>query len=248
MKLWMTIIICTVVVSSIACNVSVGGMDFNFTRIEGSGKLDSEERSVSDFRKVQFSGIGTLYIDHGDVETLIVEADDNLLEYIETEVLNEVLYIDLREGVNINPKEKITYHLTIKDLDDISISGVGNVKAPDLESKKFNIDLSGASNIEINQLIASELHVRLSGVGNISIKGGQIINQDIRISGSGSYSASNLESNVVKIDLSGLGSASVWATEELTVNISGAGKVDYAGQPSVNSNISGVGKLERIEE
>jgi len=247
MKLWMTIIICALVFSSIACNVSVGDMDFNLSRIEGSGILASEERPVSDFRKVQFSGIGSLYIEHGEVETLTVEADDNLLEYIEVEVRNEVLYIGLRKGVNINPKEKISFRLTINELDEIGVSGAGNVIAPDLEAKRFDIDVSGAGNIEINQLISSELHVKLSGVGNIAIKSGQVINQEISISGTGSYNAINLEADVVIVDLSGLGSASVWAEEELTANISGAGKVEYAGQPRVNSNISGVGKLERSE-
>ena len=65
--------------------------------VRGSGNVISETRSVANFENVSLSGIGTLYIIEGDEESLEIEAEDNLLEHIETEVRGRTLEIKIEE-------------------------------------------------------------------------------------------------------------------------------------------------------
>ena len=93
--------------------------------VRGSGDLVTEEREVSGFDEIHFSGMGNLIVEQGDEETLTIEADDNIIDLIETEVRGDELQIKFRRGVNVVPTAKIKFFLTVKDLDRVDLSGVG---------------------------------------------------------------------------------------------------------------------------
>ena len=61
--------------------------------IRGSGNITKESRQVSGFREVSVRGSGHLSITQGEIESLEIECDDNLLPYIQTIVRNEILKI-----------------------------------------------------------------------------------------------------------------------------------------------------------
>ena len=54
--------------------------------ITGSGNVITESRDVSGFDGVSHTGIGRVIITQSDTESLTIEADDNLMEYITSEV------------------------------------------------------------------------------------------------------------------------------------------------------------------
>ncbi len=216
--------------------------------VRGSGEMSSEEREVSDFTAVDFAGIGTVLIELGEEEALRVDAEDNLLQYIETEVRGDTLHIEIRDGVNILPTQSMFFHLTAREIDDLSVSGLGNIDAPDLKAGQFSIGISGGGDINLAGLDASELDVNISGLGDLNIGDGAVEEQTISISGGGNYSARDLASDVTNIGISGLGSATLWVTERLDVDISGGGFVRYLGNPTVEENVSGIGRVEKIGE
>jgi len=240
------VVLLVMALSTLACGVTIDGVDLNSVR--GSGTVVTEERQVSGFERVELSGIGALVIEVGSEETLVIEAEDNLLEYIETTVRGDTLEIGSRERTNLQPTEPISYYLTVKSLDSISVSGLGNVVVPGLEATRFSVDISGAGDVNLESLDAERLDISISGLGSLGIDAGQVSEQSIDLSGSGGYNGRNLESADAEIYVSGLGSASVWATENLFVNISGSGSVRYAGDPSVDMDISGLGSLKKIDD
>ena len=240
------VVLLVMALSTLACGVTIDGVDLNSVR--GSGTVVTEERQVSNFEQVELSGIGALVIEVGSEETLVIEAEDNLLEYIETTVRGDTLEIGSRERTNLQPTEPISYYLTVKSLDSISVSGLGNVVVPGLEATRFSVDISGAGDVNLESLDAERLDISISGLGSLGIDAGQVSEQSIDLSGSGGYNGRNLESADAEIYVSGLGSASVWATENLFVNISGSGSVRYAGDPSVDMDISGLGSLKKIDD
>ena len=61
--------------------------------VSGSGKVTEEEREVSGFTGVELATIGNLTIELGERESLHIEAEDNLMRYLETEVRGETLII-----------------------------------------------------------------------------------------------------------------------------------------------------------
>ncbi|UCH61193.1 MAG: DUF2807 domain-containing protein [Anaerolineales bacterium] len=251
-NLWLGLIVVVLVVSTLACqvayNVDSNPITISSRTVRGSGTLVTEERSVSSFNSLELSSVGRLVIELGDQESLRVEAEENLLEYIETEVRGRTLQIGSRRGVSLIPTESINFYLTVVSLDSIMISGLGDVLAPDLQAETFSIDISGGGNLNLDSLDADRLRVGISGLGSLDIDGGQVRDQDIEISGAGDYNAGQLESRTAEVDISGLGSATLRVSDHLEANISGSGSVSYYGNPRVDENISGIGRVEQIDQ
>jgi len=223
-----------------ACNLGI-----NLRAVRGSGNLQTEERSVSGFDRVSLSGLGNLNIVQGDEEGLTIEAEDNLLEYITTEVVNGELQLGIRDGVNILPTKEIRFDLKVKELKEIAVSGAGNVKADSLRADDLSMSVSGAGNVDIQDLQATTLKIRSSGTGNFDLAG-KVDEQEVSISGAGNYRAADLESSSASLTISGAGNSTLWVKDSLTVKISGFGRVEYYGDPKVNQDISGGGSVKNL--
>ncbi|HWQ46395.1 MAG TPA: head GIN domain-containing protein [Longilinea sp.] len=210
----------------------------------GSGTLVEENRSVSNVEAVQFTSVGQLTIVQGDSESLVVEAEDNIISHITTEMEGSTLVIGFDDGADnmVTPTRMITYTLTVTDLHDIELSGAGNISMDELTADDVTIRLSGAGNIDIGTLTATTITVSLPGAGNISING-TVNEEELELSGFGNYNAHDLQASVANVNVSGAGNASVWVTDTLNVGISGAGSVEYYGTPDITQSISGVGVL-----
>ena len=213
--------------------------------VRGSGDIESEERDVSGFNEVSFTGMGNLIITQGKEESLRVEADDNILPLIRTEGFGDRLTIGFKRGYNFIPAANIKFYLTVVDLNKISFSGAGKVDCEGLETDKLEFDISGAGDIDFN-LSADEIRITSSGAGDLTLSG-KVESQDVDISGVGRYNAEELESKECEIEVAGAGSATVNVAEELNISLSGVGNVYYIGTPQIRQDISGLGKVESID-
>ena len=207
-----------------------------------SGVSRPESREVSSFKHISISAFGEVIITQGEEESLTIEAPSNYLRYIETKVAGDTLYIDTRRGFIGGPVRRVTYTLTVKDLNEVTLSGAGTIKIYALETDALEVNLSGAGSIEIDSLIAEDLKVNLSSAGAIVIAG-EVDTQEITHSGVGSYESGDMQSRTATIVMSGVGSAVLWVTDELDITITGVGSVSYFGSPSVTQNISGLGSV-----
>jgi Putative auto-transporter adhesin, head GIN domain len=214
------------------------------TGVGGSGNVKSESRDVSGFDEVFLAGIGDLSIQQTGTESLTVEAEDNLLPLITTQVAGGRLTIGVKPGTNIRPTRPIRYQLTVKQLSTIGLSGAGTVSASNLTAGAMTVTTSGAGKTSIAGLSATTLHVTLSGVGDVTISG-QTQSQDVTLSGAGSYQARDLASNSASVRVSGTGSATVQVRDTLDAHVSGVGSVVYYGNPSVTKDVSGVGSVRQ---
>jgi hypothetical protein len=205
--------------------------------------MQTQTEDVSGFDQIQINTFGEFIIEQGDEESLTIEAPRDYLRYLTTSVDNGVLVIGMRRGFLGAPIQRVTYTLTVKDLNELSISGAAAVKVFALETEQLDVNLSGAGSVEIDQLTARDLNVNLTSAGAIVIAGA-VDKQVITISGVGSYEAGDLRSNSTKILLTGAGSAVVWAEQDLSVNVTGVGSVSYFGDdPQVSQNVSGLGSV-----
>jgi hypothetical protein len=215
----------------------------------GSGKITTQSRDVSGFDQVSLGGSGELTITQGDEESLTIEAEDNLMSTIKTEVKGDTLYISQRSPwwrprVLTKP---VKFDLTMKEITGIKISGSGTVDAARIDSDDLDLDVSGSAEINIDLLTAETLEVDLSGSGEFNLAG-LVTTQKVGISGSGKYRAGELESEAGKVKVSGSGKATVWVTETLDVKISGSGKVEYYGSPRASMDISGSGSVTALDD
>jgi hypothetical protein len=202
---------------------------------------------VSGFSEVELAGIGDLTIIHGDAEALEIEAEDNLIPYIITEVKNDRLMIYEETGYAFSPTKPIRISITVRSLDALILSGFGNVTASALNLGTLGITLSGSGNIEMSQLAADSLNVKLSGFGNLTVSG-VVPHQEAVINGAGSYIAGDLESESAMAILSGFGNCTLWAKESLDITLSGSGNLNYYGNPSLKQDVSGFGQVNSLGE
>ena len=189
----------------------------------GSGNVTTETRSVSGFSEVALSGAGNLTIRQTGSESLTIEAEDNVIPYIDTTVENNRLTITTRNNIP-TPTQPINYELTVKDLSALQLLGAGTIDASGLSINSLNATASGAGYMKV---------------------AGQVNSQDVTVLGAGNYQAPDLQSKQAKINISGAGNAVVNVSEKLDASISGAGSVEYIGNPTVNRNVTGVGSIRR---
>jgi hypothetical protein len=212
----------------------------------------AEERRVGDFEKIQVSGVGKVIITQGDAESLSIETDDNLMEYIETKVRGNTLEIGFTSDTSfspgggqkvLEPTSGFVFRIGVIDLNDLSLTGAARVEIDKLKTDQLNVYLSGAGDISIDDLNGDQLNVHLSGAGDVDLAG-KVTDQLVTLEGVGRYQAYDLESQNATVTISGAGGANLWVTETMTVTISGAGDVKYYGSPTVVPEISGLGRIQ----
>jgi len=215
--------------------------------ITPSDNIITENREVSGFTGVDMRTFGTITITQGDEEALVVGGSDNLVELIQTSVRDGVLVIEM-ENISVETLETdkmLTFDITVKDLDHLTVSGFATVEMQGLETESLSLLMSGAGAIDLTNLELDTISVNLSGVGGV-ILAGSANHAEIEISGGGEINAGDLKCTTANTNVSGLGTATLWVTENLTGKISGAGSVHYYGDPQTNTSSSRAGSFEAL--
>jgi hypothetical protein len=215
----------------------------------GSGNVVTETREVSGFDAVEVSYPAQVLIKQGGAESIKIEAEDNLLPNLKTEVTGDTLEISYRRenGKHVNPTKVPTITIVVKDLSDVEFTSAGELIVESLKTDSLDISLSGAGNVDLNEIEAETVSMSLSGAGSATASG-TTDGLDVTISGFGDFNGKELHAKDARVGISGAGSATVWADEDLTAEVSGAGSVSYYGSPSVNRQISGVGGVNNLGE
>ena len=194
------------------------------TLVAGSGQVATETREVSGFTTIELATSADVLVTPGPAESLTIEADDNIIPNLTTEVSGDRLRIGTKPATEIKSRNPVTIRVTVTELRGLSLSGSGA--------------MSGTG------LAVRDLEVAISGSGTVKVAGtGQ--NQTISVSGSGRYDASELATRRATIDVSGSGEVVVAVSDDLMIDISGSGSVTYIGDPKVEQEISGSGKVVR---
>ncbi len=213
--------------------------------VRGSGNIITETRQVSDFNKVQLDGAGTLTITKGDSESLQIEADDNVLPELTSDVTGNTLVLGIEENwwqKAIIPTQTINYVLTVTDLSDITINGAADLYLDGFETDSLTIKINGAGNITVSDLAANAFEFEINGTANSDLSG-EVHDLSIKVNGMGNVQAGGLQTSTADIEINGLGNGTIWVTDSLSVSISGGGSLSYYGFPTVSQDISGAGDI-----
>jgi hypothetical protein len=213
----------------------------------GSGNVVSETRDVSGFRAIEVEYPAEMLVKQGTTEALVIEAEDNLLPNLQSQVQNGTLRIFYRRenGKHVNPTEIPVITITVKDLADVELSSAGQLTIEKLETDQLDVSLSGAGDVNIMDIETSALQLDLSGAGSATASG-VADSLQLNISGFGDFKGGELHNKDARVSISGAGSATVWVDEELDAQVSGAGSVSYYGDAAVTRQISGVGGVNHL--
>ncbi len=266
-KLSFTLAGLVLIFSILSCTITIPqNWENNGKTVRGSGTVVEESRTVSNISDVELTMQGTLYITAGDSESLRIEAEDNLMEYIQTDVSMGRLVIKFQQGTNLQNTRPIKFYLTVTTLDSLVTSSSGDIETEDLQSDSFSITINSSGNVSIGNLDCTTLRVRISSSGNVKIselmsdaitvdisssgnldiQNGQVNEQDVNISSSGEYCARDLESVSAEVVLTSSGEAIIRVSDRLTGRLSSSGNINYIGNPDVNVSTSSSGKAVQI--
>jgi hypothetical protein len=210
--------------------------------VTGSGDRVTETREVSNFDRVILEGSGEVVIVQSGEESLVIETDENVLQYVTSEVSGGTLILALESGNRGILSPELIFKVGVDDLVGARIEGSGDISAGNLDTNSLDVDISGSGKVKIDNLTAEQLATVIEGSGDAQLAG-VVEQQTIDIAGSGKYNAGDLKSDSATVTIGGSGKAIVWAMETLNASIDGSGSVDYYGSPSVSSSESGSGSV-----
>jgi hypothetical protein len=191
--------------------------------IRGNGHMITQERKLDPFINVDAGGAFRIEW-HSGPPAVSVTIDENLVQYVEMEVRDRVLYV--RTTRNIRPRHSIKLVLTSNVLEGASFSGASQLTAHHLTGPKFYLETSGASKATLDGAV-DELIASITGAG------------DLR--------AESLQTKTAQISVTGAGDARIAVSDDLKVSITGAGKVEYIGDPHIRREITGAGSIRKRE-
>ncbi|HEX2981076.1 MAG TPA: head GIN domain-containing protein [Anaerolineaceae bacterium] len=208
----------------------------------------SESRSVQDFDEVVLQIYGDIQLIQGDQENLMIEADEELLPKIKTEVRNRRLVIKPKSWLDwlVPPNASIRYRINMREVRGLAISGAGTLSARKVQTDQLRLEVTGSAEMIFDHLEAQALRLNVSGAGRVEIGGGQVQRQEVAISGTGNLRALRVDTQEADLRISGSGQVQVNVHETMKVAITGFGSVRYAGDPKVSSQITGAGRIEKI--
>ena len=200
------------------------GIQIGNPAITGSGHVTSEPRNVSGFTSISLEGSGNVQVAFGDQESVVVEAEDNLLPLIETFVQGQQLIIREKPLTSISATQPINISITMKSLDGVTLAGSGNITVPGLNGDSLKVALPGSGTVRV---------------------GGTVNQVDLSLGGSGNIYCDGLKAKTATANLNGSGNITVFASESLNAAINGSGSIRYSGNPaSVNKTVRGSGSIQ----
>lgn len=215
-------------------------------RVNGSGNVTTESREVSKAERIKVTGDMDVYIDQGPT-AVKVEGDDNVLQYIETNMNDDWLEIRTRDNVSINTSKPVKVYVTTPQITDLKVTGSGNItcnqKFSTDNNTSFNITGSGDITAAIN---APKVEAHISGSGNLHLSG-ETKDVEIHITGSGNYDGAELKAENADVSIAGSGDADLFADNKLKASVAGSGNVKYKGSATVDTHVAGSGTVSKSE-
>jgi len=233
----------THLILALGMSLLLSSCNFNFGQ-EGNGNVTTEERPVTEnFNEIKGSAGLDIYLTQGDQNKITVEADENLHQYILTDIKNGKLTI--KTSGNIGRSKATKVYVTFIDVKKIeSSSGADVVGNSLIKSEVLSLSSSSGSEMSL-EVLSKELSAQTSSGAELELTG-----KASSFSGKAS-SGSELDAKEL-LTLNSIAEASSGAEitinvkEKLNANASSGGDIAYYGNPtSVNVNKSSSGRVKK---
>ncbi len=215
--------------------------------IKGNGNEVTVERETGDYDGVAIGSFFEAELVEGTEGKITITSEDNLLDYIETEVVNGILVIKAKDNKQLRPSSGNTVFISIpvKQIATIRLSGSGQVVGKmKFKAERFKVHTSGSKNGEFS-IETNSFDVITSGSSHLILEGTS--NQlNITSSGSSQLKAFELETDDLEIRSSGSSNIRITVNNSINSRSSGSSNVKYRGNPEiVTGHPSGSSKVSK---
>ncbi len=231
----------------VATTITSCHFDINLGQIDGNGNVVTEERYVSSgFDQVKGSAGIDVFLTQGTEEKIVVEADENLVDIIETEIVNGRLTIGTSNNKSIGRCKSRKVHVTYVSLNSIAASSGADVIANSVvKNETITLDASSGADLEV-EVLAKEVYAETSSGADIRVTGKA--SKLVADASSGSdLDAKNLKVLKCNAEASSGADVTVNVKENLKASASSGGDINYYGDPAaVTNNGSRSGSVRKM--
>ena len=211
--------------------------------IKGDRNIVSIQRMVEPFNGLASTGDFVVVFRQSDACGVTVTVDQNLQDYIYTEVVDGLLTIGTPDNCLLKASKTLLVEIDYTDLTTLDLAGAVKLRNENtLTFDTLKVTCAGASNFDWN-MAGNYFEVHIPGASSMKLVGhvGQV---RMQLDGASSVDASHLNARIFSLNMAGASKVSLLATEQLDVDLAGAGIVNYKGNPSVkNFSINGFGRV-----
>ncbi len=211
--------------------------------MRGSGNIIKETRQLSEISSVSVSGSIKVDVKIGSIPSLIIEADDNIMRYVVTNVSDNNLTIKLK-GINNLRNATINIHLVVPTITKLTTSASAEITSSEVITNTEKITFGASSGSLINVNVDVPVIFADASSGADIILAGRTKSLTAKSSSGSKVNLFALQSENVSASASSGASISVFASVGINANASSGGNVKYkGGAASVVKNISSGGSV-----
>jgi len=196
--------------------------------VKGNGHVTEEVRQVGVFDQIHVSRGMNVYVTQGSPAKVVVIADNNLHEVIETKVEGGILKVFVNENVRWAKEKKVM--VTVEKLSGLETSSGSNTWSQNqIMSENLELKASSGANITMD-VNAKYLKAGCSSGANIKLSG-LAKEADLGTSSGANLIGEELKTDNCKMKASSGGNVSSIVNEKLEAKASSGGNVVYYGEP-----------------
>lgn len=214
--------------------------------VKGNGKMTTVTRTTNSYDVIKCAGSMDFILVSGKEGNITIEGEENLLEYIITEVKDNVLKVKVKKGRHLKSSKNKTIKVTIpfEDINKVTLTGSGDLWNKDvIEANNLNVALAGSGDLTLN-VKSTSIEGALAGSGDITLKG-STNNLKAKVAGSGDFHGFDLQTNNTVVSVAGSGDAKVISNESIKARVAGTGDIVYKGNPEKkDTKVAGSGSIK----
>ena len=236
------IITTTIVLAGIILNACDSVID-----VVPSDNVITQEYTFSGYENIETESAFTVYVEFSDTEeSIVVEANENLFEYIEVSKGSDNLKIGFRENIDINGSATLKAYITTKNVSGYMATGASRFIVEDeIMTGDVTVFLSGASQF-MGEMYVENLFAEMSGASSMKLIG-ESASTIVTASGASSIGDFEFSTEYLSVNFSGASLASLTVTDKMDVIASGASIVRYKGDAVIDSqNLSGGSQIIEV--
>lgn len=208
-------------------------------------KVSSKDIEISEFNALYTGGLMNVYLKRGPKASVVIKADDFVLDKVKVEVIDGMLRIYTTDFIS---GERVTdAHVIYTSVDHIIADNESTLTSLDeINSNEMTIEARGSSELKI-RLRCDRLNLDMKNSANVQLAG-SVNYFDFKIHDMGDLMAYRLESKNcdawVHTGDQSPGIARINVSDSISVSIDGPRYIYYMGHPFIkNEQIIGSGRL-----
>jgi hypothetical protein len=220
----------------VGLSIVFSACDNNNSTIIPSANVTTQEKFITDYNGVEISSAFVVDIEYSATEeSIIIEASENLHQYIEVEKVNDKLRIKIRDNTNFSGSATLRAHIITKNyLKSISATEASQITLVNAqESAEVNIYMTDAS-LLIGTINTNLLTAFIDGAANATLSGSA---DTFTLNGASASVIGTFDMiiNYADIQLDGASSASLTVNGTIDLIASGASVLMYKGTAQINN-------------